>query len=140
MALLSAANLYFAVCAFIVYVTALYIYRAFFDPLSKFPGPKLAAASLWYEFYYDVVKKGRYTWKIARMHEKYGKCEPVGCLQEPKRALLLTLQQDPSSGSALTRSTSMILSSSTPSTQAQQSELRSTAGLRGSSEFAHLVS
>ena len=44
----------------------------FLDPLSKFPGPKLAAASLWYEFYYDVIKKGRYTWQIAEMHDKYG--------------------------------------------------------------------
>ncbi|KAL8647455.1 MAG: hypothetical protein Q9210_005552 [Variospora velana] len=35
-------------------------------------GPKLAAISLWYEFYYDVIKKGRYTWEIGRMHEKYG--------------------------------------------------------------------
>ncbi|KAK5124234.1 hypothetical protein LTR85_001937 [Meristemomyces frigidus] len=41
-------------------------------PLSKFPGPKLAALTLWYEFYYDVVKRGRYTWRIGEMHEKYG--------------------------------------------------------------------
>ena len=45
----------------------------YFDPLSKIPGPKLAAASLWYEFYYDVYKEGRYTWKIWEMHNKYGK-------------------------------------------------------------------
>lgn len=56
----------------IVYVLGLYVYRMYFDPLSKIPGPKLAAASLWYEFYYDVVKKGQYTWKIWEMHEKYG--------------------------------------------------------------------
>lgn len=57
----------------IFYVLGLYVYRMYFDPLSKIPGPKLAAASLWYEFYYDVVKKGRYTWKIWEMHDKYGK-------------------------------------------------------------------
>lgn len=56
----------------IFYVLGLYVYRMYFDPLSKIPGPKLAAASLWYEFYYDVVKKGRYTWKIWEMHDKYG--------------------------------------------------------------------
>lgn len=78
MALLSAANLCLVGYAFIVYVILLYIYRAFFDGLSKFPGPKLAAATLWYEFYYDVVKKGRYTWEIGRMHEQYGKCWPLG--------------------------------------------------------------
>lgn len=58
---------------FALYVIGLYVYRMYFDPLSKIPGPKLAAASLWYEFYYDVVKKGRYTWKIWEMHDRYGK-------------------------------------------------------------------
>ncbi len=64
----------FAVAAglFIVYIVALYVYRAFFDRLSHIPGPKLAAATLWYEFYYDVVLKGKYTWEIGRMHQKYG--------------------------------------------------------------------
>ena len=56
----------------VLYVCGLYIYRMFFDSLSHIPGPKLAAATLWYEFYYDVVKQGQYTWEIGRMHEKYG--------------------------------------------------------------------
>lgn len=55
-----------------VYVLGLYIYRMYFDSLSQFPGPKLAAASLWYEFYYDVIQKGQYTFEIGRMHERYG--------------------------------------------------------------------
>ena len=54
------------------YVVVLYIYRMFFDRLSHIPGPKLAAASLWYEFYYDVVLKGQYTYKIRELHEQYG--------------------------------------------------------------------
>lgn len=57
---------------FVFYVLGLYVYRIYYDPLSKIPGPKLAAASLWYEFYYDVVKKGQYTWKIWEMHDRYG--------------------------------------------------------------------
>ncbi|KAL8805262.1 MAG: hypothetical protein Q9200_005494, partial [Gallowayella weberi] len=68
----SPTNLAVAAVLFIAYVLSLYIYRAFFDPLSHIPGPKLAAATLWYEFYYDVVKKGRYTWEIWKMHDKYG--------------------------------------------------------------------
>jgi hypothetical protein len=47
-------------------------YSVYFGPLAKFPGPKLAAATLWYEFYYDVILKGRYTFKIKELHEKYG--------------------------------------------------------------------
>ncbi|KAI4248152.1 MAG: hypothetical protein L6R40_001241 [Gallowayella cf. fulva] len=56
----------------LVYVIALVVHRLFFSPLAKFPGPKLAAATLWYEYYYDVVKRGRYTWKIAELHDRYG--------------------------------------------------------------------
>ncbi|KAK4695743.1 hypothetical protein P7C71_g2073, partial [Lecanoromycetidae sp. Uapishka_2] len=57
---------------FIIYVIGLCSYRMYFDSLSHIPGPKLAAASLWYEFYYDVVVKGQYTYKIRELHEKYG--------------------------------------------------------------------
>ncbi|KAI9157876.1 Cytochrome P450 monooxygenase sdnE [Paramyrothecium foliicola] len=42
-------------------------------PLSKVPGPKLAAATYWPEFYHDVILVGRYTHAIREMHEKYGK-------------------------------------------------------------------
>jgi len=28
--------------------------------------------TLWYEFYYDVLKDGRYMWEIEKVHEKYG--------------------------------------------------------------------
>jgi hypothetical protein len=42
-------------------------------PLSKIPGPKLAAATYLPEFYYDVILVGRYTHAIKQMHEKYGK-------------------------------------------------------------------
>ena len=62
-----------ALVIFVLYYLGLFIYRAFFDSLSHIPGPKIAAATLWYEFYYDVIKKGRYTWEIAKMHEKYGR-------------------------------------------------------------------
>lgn len=49
-------------------------YRLYAHPLAGFPGPKLAAATFLYEFYYDVVRSGMYIWEIERMHEQYGKC------------------------------------------------------------------
>lgn len=48
------------------------VYHLYFHPLSKFPGPRIAAATYLYEFYYDVVKGGMYIWEVERMHEKYG--------------------------------------------------------------------
>lgn len=57
-----------------LYMLGLVVYRLYFTPLAKFPGPKLAAISKWYEFYYDVVLRGQFTFQIQRMHQKYGKC------------------------------------------------------------------
>lgn len=43
-----------------------------FHPLSRFPGPKIAAVSYVYEAYYDWILVGRYGKEIKRMHDKYG--------------------------------------------------------------------
>lgn len=48
------------------------IRRVFLSPLSNFPGTKLAALTLWNEFYWDVVKRGTFIWRIEDMHKKYG--------------------------------------------------------------------
>lgn len=41
-------------------------------PLSRIPGPRLAAATYIPEIYHDVIKYGRYTRRIRVMHEEYG--------------------------------------------------------------------
>lgn len=101
--------------SFILYVIGLYIYRMYFDPLSKIPGPKLAAASLWYEFYYDVVKQGRYTWKIWEMHDKYGKhsVRALNDLTTERKINYFHLIKAPLSELALMRYISMIQRCST---------------------------
>jgi hypothetical protein len=59
----------------VVYPIYLAIIRLYFSPIAGFPGPKLAAASFWYEFYYDFWKNGHYIFEIKKMHEKYGMFE-----------------------------------------------------------------
>lgn len=59
-------------CIWVVYQLFKSIYNFFFHPLRHIPGPKLAAATYFPEFYYDVVKFGRYTNRIKEMHEQYG--------------------------------------------------------------------
>jgi cytochrome P450 len=56
----------------ITYCVVLVIRRLYFNPISHFPGPKLAIATFWYQFYYDVLLGGQYVWKVRDLHEKYG--------------------------------------------------------------------
>ncbi len=57
----------------VVYCISLALYRLYLHPLSKFPGPRLAAVTLWYDVYFDIVKRGKFLAEIERMHEKYGR-------------------------------------------------------------------
>lgn len=56
----------------VIYLVGLGFYRLYLSPIAKFPGPKLAALTLWYEFYHDVVRGGQYVFKIDELHEQYG--------------------------------------------------------------------
>lgn len=59
-----------------VYFVSHVIYNLFFSPIAGFPGPKLAAATGWVEFYHDYFRQGRYIYEIEKMHQKYGKRIP----------------------------------------------------------------
>lgn len=52
------------------YGAARYIYLLYFHPLSKFPGPRVAAVSnVWYAYHWF---SGRYPWAIENALRKYG--------------------------------------------------------------------
>jgi hypothetical protein len=61
------------VFAFLVlWLLGLAVYRLYLSPIAKFPGPKLAALTSWYEFYFDVVKGGQFTFHLQELHKRYG--------------------------------------------------------------------
>jgi len=64
-----------ALLSLIAYKALQIIYRLTLHPLARFPGPKLAAATFKYEFWFDGVKGGMYVWEIERMHREYGKLD-----------------------------------------------------------------
>lgn len=57
----------------ILLTTAGAIRRLFLHPLAHIPGPRLAALTWWYEFYFDAVRPGQYVFKIQELHKQYGK-------------------------------------------------------------------
>ncbi|KAF2739407.1 putative cytochrome P450 [Polyplosphaeria fusca] len=71
-ALISPAVLCAALVVFGAYVVVLYVFRIYFSPISHIPGPKWAAATRWYEFYFDAIKNGKYYLEVEKMHETYG--------------------------------------------------------------------
>ncbi|KAI0503427.1 cytochrome P450 [Xylaria bambusicola] len=58
--------------AWAIYFAGLVIYRLYFHPLAGFPGPKLAAATSWYEFYFQCWLEGQYIFHTEEMVKKYG--------------------------------------------------------------------
>ncbi|KIW83157.1 hypothetical protein Z517_02401 [Fonsecaea pedrosoi CBS 271.37] len=56
----------------LTYLFGLVVYRLYFHPLARFPGPKYAAISTWHEYYYDVHLQGKFIFYIKALHEKYG--------------------------------------------------------------------
>lgn len=48
------------------------IRRLFLHPLAHIPGPRLAALTWWYEFYFDAIQPGQYVFKIQELHKQYG--------------------------------------------------------------------
>ncbi|KAK3696861.1 hypothetical protein LTR37_017767 [Vermiconidia calcicola] len=61
-----------AAASLLLYCIGIVVYRLYFSPLAKFPGPKIAAVTSWYNAYHDLVRGGQYVWVIEDMHRRYG--------------------------------------------------------------------
>ncbi|EAT82965.2 hypothetical protein SNOG_09700 [Parastagonospora nodorum SN15] len=56
----------------IIYALGLVVYRLYLHPLAKFPGPRIAAVTSFYEGYFEIVQKGQYSKHISKLHDQYG--------------------------------------------------------------------
>ncbi|KAF5698022.1 cytochrome P450 monooxygenase [Fusarium globosum] len=68
----------YAVIFFVSFKLITYLQRLFFHPLSKFPGPRICAASRLYEFYWDSYQHGRLWAKLPDLHRRYGPIVRIG--------------------------------------------------------------
>ena len=67
-------NVTLCLAAFLLSVTfAKAIRRLYFHPLAIYPGPLLAASTVWYKAYYDIVMDGGWSEHIEHLHDVYGK-------------------------------------------------------------------
>ncbi|KAI0483788.1 cytochrome P450 [Xylaria cf. heliscus] len=57
----------------LLYLIGLIVYRLYFHPLAKFPGPRLAAATGWYETLHDLkIPGGQFMYRLNKLHQTYG--------------------------------------------------------------------
>lgn len=56
----------------LVHCVAHGIHRFFFHQLARFPGPPLAALTLWYKAYYDIILDGGWSEHLDALHATYG--------------------------------------------------------------------
>jgi hypothetical protein len=75
-----ATNLPWLAAGVLVWLGALAAYRLYLSPLAKFPGPKLAALTGWYETYCDCMKDGSFWIQIEQFHKQYGR-HPISLFQ-----------------------------------------------------------
>ena len=71
----------------LLYGAGLVFYRLYLHPLHKIPGPKIAAATYWYEFYQDVILDGHYFKEYAQLHARYGGSHVCLCRFTSKAAI-----------------------------------------------------
>ncbi|RFU73920.1 benzoate 4-monooxygenase cytochrome p450 [Trichoderma arundinaceum] len=65
-------RLWLALAGMGAYLCLRTVYRLYLHPLSHIPGPKLAACTHLYEFFYNVVRPGMFLFEIEKMHQQYG--------------------------------------------------------------------
>ena len=61
------------------YISCVAVYRLYFSRISHIPGPRLAALTYFYQFYYDVFPhSGQFLFQCGRLFEEYGPVIRIG--------------------------------------------------------------
>ena len=63
----------YAIPILVFWKFGVFIYRRYFSPLAKVPGPFLASFSDIYYFYHQFIKEGTLYLQYERLREQYGK-------------------------------------------------------------------
>lgn len=58
--------------AALLFLVSRTVSRLYFHPLSRFPGPALAALTDYYVSYYVIFKDGAWITQLRALHERYG--------------------------------------------------------------------
>jgi hypothetical protein len=64
--------------SYVLYLLLRTALRLYYHPLTHFPGPKIAAATRWYEHFWAVYRRGRFEQQIERLHAEYGPVVRIG--------------------------------------------------------------
>ena len=79
--------------AWLLYAVNAAIYNLFFHPLSRFPGPRAAAVSIYWKAFVECILQKSFCHVVEQLHATYGALVPYPsypypCLPFIKRALL----------------------------------------------------
>lgn len=56
----------------LAWVIAKAVYNVYFHPLAGFPGPRMAAATVWWKIHLELVKQESMSLVLWDLHAKYG--------------------------------------------------------------------
>lgn len=62
----------YAILASTLLILAGHLYQYLNHPLRHYPGPRIAALSKWYKFYFDVLQDGGFLEHLEKLHIQYG--------------------------------------------------------------------
>ena len=81
---IGSGNFAIAICGgLIIFCVAISCFNLFLHPLSRFPGPRLAALSGWWLVYHELIRGQSLTDVFSTLHQRYGVILPATLIVLP---------------------------------------------------------